>query len=242
MHAQAYVDLHQLEARHWWYQGTRAAYRALLRRYVPRECRLVLDVGCGSGGNLRLLADWGRVVGVDPWPPALHMCPPGAGALVQGWGQELPFADETFGLVAMLDVIEHVVDDMGLLREARRVCRPGGMLLVFTSAFRLLWSAHDEANRHVRRYTAGELRAKAERAGLRVCRLSYQCAFVFPLAAAIRLLQRLLPPQREVRVDMWPVPDPINAALAWLLSLEGKWIPWLSFPFGVGLVAVLERP
>jgi len=245
MRERAYADIRQLEEAHWWYQGTRAVYRSLLRRYVPHAVGPVLDVGCGSGGNLALLSDWGQVIGLDPWHPALRACPGGKAYLSQGDARALPFADGTFGLVAMLGVLEHVTDDTTVLREARRVCRPGGAILLLTSAFMFLWSQHDEANRHVTRYTAGELRARATGAGLRVRTLSYQNAFLFPLVAAVRLLQRLRPPRgrsEEPRIDMFPMPEPANSALAGLLAFEGRLMArGIRFPAGVSLVAVLER-
>lgn len=240
MEESAYLELHRLERNHWWYRGTRSVYRTLLRRFVARPAGLVLDIGCGTGGNLVLLSDWGRVVGVDPWRPALEMAG-SAAALVAGTAEKLPFQDGAFGLVAMLGVIEHVADDVGMLREARRVCRPDGTILLLTSAFMFLWSQHDEANHHVRRYTASELRRKAQSVGLRVRCLSYQNAFLFPVAAPVRLLQRLLPPRGEPHLDMFPVPDPFNTALAGLLALEGWLMQWVGLPFGVSLVAVLEE-
>ncbi len=240
MEEHAYVELHRLEQDHWWYRGTRAVYRTLLRWAAPQPGAPVLDVGCGSGGNLALLADWGPVVGLEPWRPALALAPPGRAALVQGAAEALPFADNTFGLVALLGVIEHVPDDTGLLREARRVCRPGGVALLLTSAFMFLWSRHDEANRHVRRYTARALRAKVEAAGFRIRRMSYQNCFLFPLALLTRTVQRLLPPRGEAHLDMFPVPEPLNSLLAGLLALEGQLMRWAPLPVGVSLVAILE--
>lgn len=240
MEESAYLELQRLERDHWWYRGVRSLYRTLLRRFASHDTRTVLDVGCGSGGNLTLLAQWGYVVGLEPWRPVLQMAPCVAG-LVEGIAETLPFQDEAFGLVAMLGVVEHVADDVGALREARRVCRTGGTILLLTSAFMFLWSQHDEANRHVRRYTAAELRRKAESAGLRVRHLSYQNMFLFPVAALVRLAQRLQPPRSNPRVDMFPVPEPFNTALACLLAFEGWLMQWIALPVGVSLVAVLER-
>ena len=241
MEAHAYTELHHLEQAHWWYQGTRSIYRTLLRRHVSSPCGRVLDLGCGTGGNLGLLSGWGPVTGLEPWRPALTLQLSGAAELVQGTAETLPFRDDAFGLVAMLGVIEHVNDDVGMLREARRVCRPGGIILLLTSAFTFLWSQHDEANRHVRRYTARELREKAQGVGLQVRYSSYLNFFLFPVAASVRLFQRLSPRRGEPRMDMFPVPEPFNAALAGLLALEGRLMQWVRLPLGVSLVAVLER-
>jgi SAM-dependent methyltransferase len=241
MEEQAYLDLHQLEQEHWWYRGTRAVYRMLLQRYAPLCRGSVLDLGCGTGGNVELLSRWGTVIGLDPWFAALQMCPTTAVTPVQGEAEALPFCDGAFDLIAALGVVEHIRDDIGMLREIRRICRPGGRILVLTSAFMFLWSQHDEANRHVRRYTARELCKKARHAGLRVCYLSYQNVALFPLSVGVRLLQRAFLPPGQARIDMFPVPEPINTLLARLLVLEGRLMRWVSFPCGVSLVAVLER-
>lgn len=241
MEEQAYLDLYRLEQEHWWYRGTRAVYRLLLQRTMPLCRGAVLDLGCGTGGNVELLSRWGTVIGLDLWYPALQTCPATAGTFVQGEAEALPFCDGSFDLVAALGVLEHVAGDVDMLREIRRICRPGGRILVLTSAFMFLWSRHDEANRHVRRYTARELRQKARRAGLRVRYLSYQNVALFPLSMGVRLLQRAFLPLGEARVDMFPMPEPINTLLAALLALEGLLMRWISFPFGISLVAVLER-
>jgi SAM-dependent methyltransferase len=241
MREHAYVDLHRYEQKHWWYQGMRATYRRLLRRYVPSVHGAVLDLGCGTGSNLDLLSEWGSVTGLDFWHPALTLCSGVQSGLVQGKAQTLPFPDGSFELVAALGVLEHVEDDVSLLREAWRVCQPSGTLLLLTSAFMCLWSGHDEANCHFRRYTAKELRRKSESVGWRVRRLSYANVTLFPLAMAIRLCQRLRSRRREARIDIWPMPEPLNGGLVSLLSLEGWLMRWIEFPLGVSMVAVLER-
>ena len=241
MEEHAYGELHQLEQRHWWYRGTRSVYRTLLRQYESGLYDPILDLGCGTGGNLELLSSFGHVTGLEPWRPALALCPSDVSVLVQGTAETLPFRNDAFGLVAMLGVIEHVADDMGMLREARRVCRPGGNILLLTSAFMFLWSQHDQANRHVRRYTSRELREKAESVNLHVRYVSYLNFFLFPIAALVRSLQRLFLNRREPHLDMFPLPEPFSTILTNLLALEGRLMQWTRFPFGVSLVAVLER-
>lgn len=235
------LELHRLEQDHWWYQGTRFIYDSLLRYYVSRPCGPVLDVGCGTGGNLNLLSQWGPVIGLEPSRIILDSDIAEAATLVQGKGEALPFRDATFGLVTLLGVIEHVMDDRQLLREVRRVCRENGTVLLLTSAFRFLWSQHDEANQHVRRYRAFELRQKAEGEGFAVLFLSYLNALLFPIALPIRLFQRLKPKARDPHLDMFPMPEPFNTLLANTLKLEGRLMPLMRFPVGVSLITVLKR-
>lgn len=241
MKTDSLLELHRLEKDHWWYQGTRFIYYSLLRSYVPRPCGLVLDVGCGTGGNLKLLSQWGPVIGLEPSKIILDSDTVEAAALVQGKGESLPFRDATFALVTLLGVIEHVKDDRLLLREVRRVCRQNGIVLLLTSAFGFLWSQHDEANQHVRRYRAFELRQKAEGEGFTVLFLTYLNALLFPIAVPIRLFQRLKPKARDPHIDMFSMPEPFNTLLANTLKLEGRLMPSMRFPVGVSLITVLKR-
>lgn len=242
MHELAYHDLHALEANHWWYRGMRAIYSRLLRRHVHAKTVCVLDIGCGSGGNFPVLAPYGWVVGLDLAPVALGLWPERPAGLVQADAVTLPFENASFDVVTLLALVEHVEDDIGVLGEAARVCVPEGLVMVNVPAYRFLWTDHDEANRHVRRYRAGELQRKARAAGLNVVKMSYANSFLFPVALVTRLAQRV---QQRIlrrgtpRVDMFPVPEPLNTWLTHLLNLEGRLMNWICFPFGVSIVAVL---
>jgi SAM-dependent methyltransferase len=242
MHNLAYQDLHALEANHWWYRGMRAIYSRLLSRYASPECGVVLDLGCGSGGNLPVLSPYGAVIGVDLAPAALELWHEQPAGLVLASATALPFAARTCRLVTMLGLVEHLDDDVRALDEAGRVCVSGGIVLLNTSAYMLLWSEHDEANRHVRRYRAQELANRGREAGLRVVRLSYANTFLFPVALTVRLAQRFLrrrSTRRVPRVDMFPVPEPLNRWLVQLLRLEAWLMDWIDMPFGVSILAVL---
>src|SRR4051812_40050263 len=120
----------------------------------------VLDVGCGTGILLEHLGGYGPAFGLDASATALDFCVTrGLGGLVRGSGDRLPFADGSFALVTAIGVIEHIAADQAALDEWARVLRPGGQLVLLTSAYRWLWSGHDVANHHVRRYTSGQVEA-----------------------------------------------------------------------------------
>ncbi len=242
MHDLAYYDLHTLEASHWWYRGMRDIYGRLLRRFASTSARPVLDVGCGSGGNLQVLKPYGPIIGMDLSLTALRLWQEKPAGLVQASADALPFAAGSFGVVTLLGLIEHVQDDLSVLREAGRVCRRDGIVLLNTSAYKFLWSQHDEANRHVRRYLARDLALKIRMAGLKVLKISYANMFIFPAALIVRPVQRItqrLKPKSTPRVDMFPVCEPFNGWLTYLLKFEGWLIERLNLPFGVSILAVL---
>src|SRR5579875_1582497 len=161
-----------VDEHHWWYRGRRKVIRAELDRLrLPAPAR-ILDAGCGSGRTLQELVDYGTVVGLELDPDAAAVARGrGCGEVVEGRLESLPWGDGTFDLITCLDVIEHTPDDRLTLSELRRVTRPGGYLLATVPAYQALWSAHDEANHHFRRYNRRMLRAAAQASGWRVVRL-----------------------------------------------------------------------
>ena len=233
-----------LEDWHWWFIGRRRVLMRLLDRYVKRsdgDSARVLDVGCGSGAMLVHLARFGRPHGVDVNSEAVLRCQDrGFDAVVHESGPPLPFAAESFDLITALDVIEHVDDDGGLLRELRRLVRPGGRLLVTVPAFGFLWGPHDEINGHRRRYTAPQLRERLVEAGWSPLRVSYFNTFLFPAVAAIRVLRprrRRKPARSDFELTR---PGPLNAILARAFSLESPLVARFDLRVGVSVLALAQ--
>ncbi len=142
-----------------------------------------------------------------------------------------------------LDLLEHIEDDGAAVREFARVLAPGGVLLITVPACPFLWSEHDEALNHVRRYRASRLRRLLDEAGLEILRLSPLIATLLLPIALLRLLQRLRGKKgEEAKTAFIEPPAFINTALIWLLRLEAKWLVRFNFPVGVSLVAVARKP
>ncbi|HEY4895757.1 MAG TPA: class I SAM-dependent methyltransferase, partial [Solirubrobacteraceae bacterium] len=139
------LQTHQAEDRHWWYRGRRTVLDGVLRSLgLPQEAR-ILDAGCGSGRNMVELARYGHVTGVELSDTSVELARArNSGEVIAGSVLEMPFADGSFDLAVSLDVIEHLEDDLGALRELRRTMAPGGALLVTVPAYQWLWSGHDE--------------------------------------------------------------------------------------------------
>ncbi len=131
--------------------------RTIERLGIPPRAR-ILDAGCGSGRNMVELARRGQVTGVEISPTSVEVARARhVGEVVEGSVMEMPFAEHSFDLAVCLDVIEHLPDDQGALRELRRVLAPGGALLVTVPAYQWLWSGHDKINQHCRRYSRATL-------------------------------------------------------------------------------------
>ena len=238
MQAMLEVDEH-----HWWYRGRRRIVRAELDRLpVPAGAR-VLDAGCGSGRTLQELAGYGEVSGIELDPDAAAFAAAkGDGEVRVGRLEELPWGDGTFDLITCLDVIEHTADDRLTLTELRRVAKPGGWLLVTVPAYQALWSLHDAANHHYRRYGRRSLRRAAVETGWRVRRLTSFNSILLPPAAVVRLAQRRREPDDGYTPQLGLPPAPVNEVLERPLRLEARWLAsGRTIPAGLSLLAVLEN-
>lgn len=244
MRRDAIQTLDRLETSYWWHIGRRAVIRSLLRAFVtfPEHAR-ILDLGCGTGRNVALLAGFGRAFGADPSPEALaigrRLCL--ADRLVGAQAERIPFRDGAFDLVAALDLLEHLEDDLAGLLEIRRVLRPGGFLLAAVPAYRFLWSEHDEALGHRRRYVASELHQKLNATGYSVVKRSYAISFAFPLIVAFRLWRGLFPPAGPLRASYVMLPGWLNAGFAAFLSAEARLMSLMNLPIGTSIFVVARR-
>jgi SAM-dependent methyltransferase len=240
MQAMLDVDEH-----HWWYRGRRRIIRAELDRLpLPAGAR-VLDAGCGSGRTLEELRRFGEVSGIELSPDAAEVAR-GRGDFDVRIGrlEELPFEDASFDLITCLDVIEHTPNDRLTLAELRRVSKPGGWLVVTVPAYQALWSRHDEANHHYRRYSRSTLRAPALSAGWRVERMTSFNSLLLAPAAAVRLAQRrrALPANGDYTPDLNIGPAWLNGVLERPLQLEATWLSrGRRLPAGLSLLAVLRN-
>jgi SAM-dependent methyltransferase len=236
----------ELDDRHWWYRGRRRIIRAELDRLPLPAGGRVLDAGCGSGRTLEELGRYGEVYGVELDPGAASVARErGCGEVREGRLEELPWEDGFFDLITCLDVIEHTPDDRVTLRELRRVCQPGGFLLVTVPAYQALWSTHDVANHHYRRYSRASLRAAAGESGWRVGRMTSFNGLLLGPAAAVRLAERrrLNQPNGDYKPELTLGPEWLNSVLEQPLRLEARWLArGRSMPAGLSLLAVLQNP
>ena len=235
--------MYELEDSYWWFVARRDLARALVERYFHSRPGRLLDVGCGTGATLRGLKALGCAVGLDYSQVALSYClRRGERCLVQGNAEKLPFAGRSFDAVTMLDLLEHV-DDEAAMREVARVLRPGGWVFITVPAVPAVWSEHDEALEHKRRYLQPGLVRVIEQAGLRIHWVSYAILFLFWPIFMFRVAQRTLKPPRpgNAKTAIIPLPGLLNRLFIAMLWVESRLLMRLPLPFGISLVAVARR-
>jgi SAM-dependent methyltransferase len=224
---------------HWWY----VARRRILHDLIAREVRLpadarILEIGCGTGHNFEMLRSFGRLDAIELDAEARALASSRLGHAVGD--AALPelagIADGAYDLVALLDVLEHVDGDEAALASIAAKLAPGGRILVTVPAYPWMWSAHDVAHHHKRRYTRRALRAAIEAAGLRAERIGYFNSLLFPLAAAARIGGRVA--GKTSSDDRLP-PAPLNALFRGIFGLERHLVGRVPLPAGVSLFALI---
>ena len=231
-----YATLWRLEDDHWWFRGRRDVLWALLSHAQVRPSPRILDAGCGTGRNLEEFARLGPIEGVDASAEAVGFCDErGVGLVTRANLESLPHDDGAFDLVLACDVIEHVPDAVAALGELRRVAAPNGRLLVTVPAYKWLWSHHDEAHQHQRRYTRATLAAHVTAAGWRPLVESHFNAILLAPIAAVRMLERVRKGAPRT-TDYERTSARLNTALTWPMRMEARAIErGRSFPAGVSI-------
>ncbi len=244
--------LFAIEDRHFWFRSRNRIIAAMTNQVVAHmnDGYRVLEVGSGTGNTLRVLenvCDHGKVVGVDLFAEGLYYarqrvsCP-----LVQGDMSALPFGTQ-FELIGIFDVLEHLPDDIPVLRHLRRMLAPGGALLITVPAHQSLWSYFDVGSHHCRRYGLPELRGKLTYAGFRIEYITEYMTILLPLVWLGRRLASAITLHRSngtTRSHELACRElHITPVLNDIAKLILYWESWAvrrrkPLPFGISLLAV----
>ncbi|HEY3198479.1 MAG TPA: class I SAM-dependent methyltransferase [Nitrospirales bacterium] len=236
-----YSRMASVEDTHWWFAARRMILESIIAGRILPSGADILEAGCGTGGNLAMLASRGHVHATEMNIEAMSFAVSrGIGDISAGrLPDDIGFGTQGFDLIVLLDVLEHIDDDCAALRALRKRLNPNGWLVVTVPAYPVLWGHHDEIHHHKRRYTLKTLCQAARTAGCSVSYVSHFNFWLFPAIALVRLVRRWTSSTRPENL-MIP-PSWLNAALTGLLASERYFLGRRRIlPFGLSLVLVAQ--
>jgi len=243
MEQSVYKRVSEVEQTHWWFVARRRIIDRVLTKYIEKKIGSALDIGCGTGGNIPLLfSHAASVTGLDMSETALGFVRSKYPAFraVSGSFPEATL-HETFELITLLDVLEHIEDDARSIKRIEDMLAPEGIVVITVPAFNFLWTGYDVSLRHHRRYTKKQLQSLLHaNSELEILKLSYYNFFLFPLIWGVRFFRNVFGVHQHEE-DLSIPAQGINRVLTWFFSLESLLLPSWNLPFGVSLICVARK-
>ena len=229
-----YQQMAELDDRHWWYRARRRILAELIRREVrlPADAR-ILEIGCGTGHNLQMLSGFGHVDGLELDDEAAALSEKRLGrGIIRSPLPELDGVSNDYDLIGAFD---HIEDDRAALAAIATKLKSGGKFMMTVPAHPWMWTAHDVANHHKRRYSKRSLRALVEGSPMRLEKIGYFNSLLFPVAVAERTVSKL---RGKDDGDVSLPPAPLNRTLEAVFASERYLVGRLPLPPGLSLFAV----
>lgn len=219
----------EIEDEHWWFRGKRNLVRSHLK-----NGGIILDIGCGTGANIKSFSIGRTAIGSDFSADALGFCKNSVNVpLVRCSAESLPFKDDVIDTITILDVLEHLDGDVKAMKEIRRVLKVSGNAIITVPAHMFLWHRHDVLLHHRRRYSMKELKTKLLASGFEIKKMSYWNFVLFPMAAIYKFLNK--------DTDTDKTNGLLNALLYFLLTIDNILIKYIRLPFGISIFCVVEK-
>lgn len=238
-----YKTYFEAEKTHWWFRVRRNMILRLIRKYKISKTEKIFDFGCGSGYTVGYLQKLGyEASGSDISAEAIKFgILNGIHNLSVAKNDEIRSPDGGFGLILALDVIEHIEDDLGVVRAIEKALSPGGVAIVTVPAYQWLWGVQDEVAHHFRRYSMSGLVDVIKRSGnLRIIRKTYFNSFLFLPIALVRILSNWF--NLKNRESDFNINSRfLNGLFYAIFNLETYFLKFFNFPFGVSILFVLKK-
>lgn len=244
MDSSAYIKIMaETESNHWWFCARRVILAHLISSLSLPPHANILDVGCGTGGNLEMLATFGKLSAFEMDEIALNI------ALEKTKNQydiksgscpnHIPFTEQRYDLICMFDVLEYIEQDVEALITIKPLLKKGGRLFITVPAYEWLYGTHDKFVHNKKRYSAKKMQKNVEQAGFKLIKMTYFNTLLFPLMALVRLKEKLMP-NNTVPAGITMPSAVINYIFFKIFRFEKFLVPHFNLPFGASLLCVLE--
>jgi SAM-dependent methyltransferase len=242
----------EIELRHWWFVARRRILTTIIGRVLPPSPEsMVIDVGCGTGGNIAALAQRYACVGIDPSQEAVALARARfplvrfiAGTAPEDLGELICQAR----LLLATDVLEHVPDDFWLFSRLLAAVSPGAYVLLTVPAGPSLWSPHDASHGHYRRYDLPRFRRLWEGLPATPLLVSHFNRRLYPLVRLVRMVSRWRGKASGQAGTDFKIPAaPLNRLLTTIFAGESRRLVRRldgrgpAYAAGVSLLALLRR-
>jgi ubiquinone/menaquinone biosynthesis C-methylase UbiE len=246
-------DLHkQIEEKHWWFTARRQIIHGILHRLSPpKEGLSLINVGCGTGGDLSYLSNSYRCIGIDSSSKAVaaaQKSAPKATVILGSNVEAVPQRQESEQRAWLfLDVLEHIKSERNFFSTYAEVMEPGETTIITVPANPKLWSSHDESFGHYRRYTEKTLKMIWHKLPFEILLLSHFNTRLYPLIWLIRNIENKIGKTAgQEKSDFQLLPRLMNTVLHKIFYGEHKRILGLMdggspYHYGISLIAVLKR-
>jgi SAM-dependent methyltransferase len=227
------------EEENWWFVGRRKIVSNFIMKYFKINPNLkILDAGSGTGKTTNYFKQIGDVHGIERSSTGVIHCNKLGLKIVQGHLNYLPFAANTFDIITLLDVLEHIENDLEMLKKLKPLLKPNGKLIITVPAYQLLWTEHDIALSHFRRYTAKTLESVLKKADFQISRTSYFITALLPLIFSYKILLKFKKSKNNPQSHSHQFPEIINTMLQKIILFESKFLKKINFPFGASVICV----
>lgn len=234
-----YADLYQLEETHFWHRLKRQLLLRLIQKYSPLSNPKILDMGCGTGKNVETFNSIGQAYGVDLSPEAIKFCHRRhLSRIYQEPVEKTHFKASSFDVITLLDVLEHV-QDKKTVKEAYRLLKPDGVLIITVPAYPWMWSRWDEELFHHRRYTKSSLLSLFP--NFKIQKISYFNSFLLLPAFFVRAIKTTIYKNKPYPSD-FSHSSPLLTPIIRLQSFfENRLLEFTTIPFGLSLLLVARK-